>query len=936
MRRTLFALALFVLASHAQANILNVPGEFPTIQAGIDAAASGDTVLVGPGVYVENIDYKGRAIRLRSSGGAEVTFLTGTISVNEGEAVGTELCGFSVVNGSATSLVVIEANASIVIEDNIFFNNYGGEVLIGCYQGSVLIRHNLFHHNTVGSACVGVFSASTTIINNTFAENSRGFFSLTGSTTAKNNIVTGSNAYGVFGNYHELSYNDVFNNHPDFESAVAGPGTLSEDPLYLDPTQGRYELQLGSPCIDAGDAAVEFNDPDGTRNDMGAYAFFHELPLARSIVVGEIDNFHVTSPTPRIRWQYIGASGSAQVKYQIEVGTDADWSEAELWSSGEVNYPGFEAQYSGPPLGPGSTCFGRLRVADDSGWGAWTHFSFHRNTSPSIPAIVDPANDVTLPSSYVRLRIKRSLDAEGDAITYTFSVAVDSLFFDNVVELEGQTDSLTARLVAIDDPGRYWWRCRSFDGIEYSEWSAAASFLTRSGITIRVPSDFSTIQAAIDFAGSGDTVLVGPGLHTGRIDFAGKDVVVKSEAGPEMTMLQTEDGNPVVRLTRDESRAAVLEGFGFQGIHDNEELIRVDSLSSPTIRNNRFLYNSAQFTLIWVDSGRPLIEKNVFFNNEVGNACIGIVEDSSEIRNCTFHSNSRGFFNLSGEAIARNNIVTGSTGYGISGNYSFLEFNDVWNNEPDYSDSYMSGTYVMNISLDPLYRDAVAGDLHLQPLSPCINTGDPSPILNDPDGSRCDMGAFSFLAVAPSEFGLLEPPDELGHPLTSIAPVFRWNQSLPTSTSENVTYSLVISIDSNFAFSSTQAGISDSECLLAAPLSWGTRYWWKVLATSTYGGARWSDEVFTFRTMTLGDADGSGQLNISDIVFLINFIFAQGPAPDPLVSGDMNCDGRINIGDAVRLVNYMFLSGLAPCDDFPTMMPAVDFEKLESIPHSSD
>ncbi len=934
MFRTFLVLFLIVITSFLQANVLHVPGQYATIQAGIDAASSGDTVLVGPGVYVENIDYKGKAIRLRSSGGAETTYLTGTISVNEFEPVGTELYGFSVVDGSANLL--IEIHASIVIEDNVFFNNYGETVLIGCYQGSVLIRHNLFHNNTVGSACVGVFSANTTIINNTFADNSRGFFSLAGSTIAKNNIVTGSDAYGVFGNFLELSYNDVFDNHPDFESAVAGPGTLSEDPLYLDPVQGRYELQPGSPCIDAGDVAAEYNDPDGTRNDMGAYAFSYQLPFASSIIVGQSDNYHVISPTPIIRWQYIGAPGSGQIKYQIEVGSDIDWSEAELWSTGEIDSPGFEAQYSGSALAPGTNCFGRLRVADVGGWGDWSEFSFHRNTPPSIPAIVDPTDDEMLPNTYVRLRIKRSFDAEADDITYSFTVAADSLFTENIVELEGQTDSLTTRLVALNNPGRYWWRSRSFDGFEYSEWSAAASFLTRSGMTVLVPNDFPTIQAAIDFAASNDTVLVGPGLHTGRIDFAGKDVVVKSEAGPGMTWLRSDVGNPVVLLTRDESRAAVLEGFGFEAIDDNEELIRVDSLASPTIRNNRFLNNSALFVLILVDSGKPLIEKNVFYNNIVGNACVGIVEDSAEIRNCTFHANSRGFFSLGSEALARNNIVTGSAGYGVYGNYSVLEFNDVWDNEPDYSDSYVSGTYVLNISLDPLYNDAAVGDLRLLPLSPCINTGDPSAIFNDIDGSRCDMGALPFYAVAPDEFGLLEPENDFAYPLTSIAPLFRWGQSFPTSPGEAVIYALVISIDSNFVFSSTQSEIVEQEFRLTAPLSWGTRYWWKVLASGSYGGERWSEEVFTFRTMTLGDADGSGQLNISDVVFLINYIFAQGPAPDPLVSGDMNCDGRINIGDAVHLVNYMFLSGPAPCDDFPTMMPVVDFMQPEAIPETAE
>ncbi|MFH2056665.1 MAG: dockerin type I domain-containing protein, partial [bacterium] len=63
-----------------------------------------------------------------------------------------------------------------------------------------------------------------------------------------------------------------------------------------------------------------------------------------------------------------------------------------------------------------------------------------------------------------------------------------------------------------------------------------------------------------------------------------------------------------------------------------------------------------------------------------------------------------------------------------------------------------------------------------------------------------------------------------------------------------------------------------------------------------------------------GDADGSGGVNISDAVYLIQYIFVGGPAPDPYVAGDANCDGPVNMTDVVYLIQYIFASGAPPCD----------------------
>lgn len=64
---------------------------------------------------------------------------------------------------------------------------------------------------------------------------------------------------------------------------------------------------------------------------------------------------------------------------------------------------------------------------------------------------------------------------------------------------------------------------------------------------------------------------------------------------------------------------------------------------------------------------------------------------------------------------------------------------------------------------------------------------------------------------------------------------------------------------------------------------------------------------------TCGDADASGSVTVSDVVYLINFIFSGGTAPQPLASGDADCTGFITISDAVYLIAFIFSGGTAPC-----------------------
>jgi hypothetical protein len=89
-----------------------------------------------------------------------------------------------------------------------------------------------------------------------------------------------------------------------------------------------------------------------------------------------------------------------------------------------------------------------------------------------------------------------------------------------------------------------------------------------------------------------------------------------------------------------------------------------------------------------------------------------------------------------------------------------------------------------------------------------------------------------------------------------------------------------------------------------------------------WDGALGDSEVvpITVGLSICGDANGAGgdpAVDIDDIVYLINYVFGGGPAPDPIQSGDANCSGgdpSVDIDDIVYLINYVFGGGPSPCD----------------------
>lgn len=143
LRRFTVTLTLLFLARALAAQTLLVPSQFASIQAALNAAAPGDTVLVSPGTYVVNsLSFNGKAVTLKSTGGPTVTILDAqnldrVMVFAQNEGPGTVVDGFRIYRGKAG------------------FHLPGGGMY--CYEASPTIKNCVFLNNVAGQGPNALF-----------------------------------------------------------------------------------------------------------------------------------------------------------------------------------------------------------------------------------------------------------------------------------------------------------------------------------------------------------------------------------------------------------------------------------------------------------------------------------------------------------------------------------------------------------------------------------------------------------------------------------------------------------------------------------------------------------------------------------------------------------------------------------------------------------
>lgn len=195
-----------------------------------------------------------------------------------------EILNNKIHHNSSTSIgAAIDVNntANVVIKNNFIANNTssGNSGAIGCLNAPIDIHNNIIVNNTgtLAGAFVLKNQSNVSLVNNTIANNqaSNAFFIFGSNPIIRNSIVRDSN--NMFQNINGVVSVDYTN----ITGGFGGAGNIDIDPMFTAASAGNgaefdgfaadWTLAAGSPCIDAGDPAAEYNDEDGSTNDMGAF-----------------------------------------------------------------------------------------------------------------------------------------------------------------------------------------------------------------------------------------------------------------------------------------------------------------------------------------------------------------------------------------------------------------------------------------------------------------------------------------------------------------------------------------------------------------------------------------------------------------------------------------------------------------------------------------
>ncbi len=656
---------------------------FRHIQEGIDAAWDKDVVIVAPGHYRECINFRGKAITLRSKDPQDPGIVASTIidaegslstvTFDSGEGPDSVLTGFTVAGGRCG--VVCEDRCSPLIVSNLF---RGNDRAIQCsgLECSPVIKENTFTENSYG--VWAYYGTSPEIADNLITANSTGIWSNTESNIS-GNTITANRELGIlcFGPCGATIVGNVVSNNRG-GGITGGTDALTIAHNVITRNSGFGGVRMAVPSCTVADCVIT----DNSGNDAGAILYEGSglLQITNCVIAGnssaggggaiclkEQASIVVTNctiadnPTGGIwchpqagifivntvlwgnsPWQVSAPGVAPQIAYcDVQGGWPGDGNidAAPLFDEGFHLRPGSPCIDAGTATNaPGADFEGEVRPygtqvdigadeyvdTDFDSLPDWWERKYFGSVSVSGPQD-DPDGDGLTTLQEYQHGTNPALDADADGDGW--SDAYEIFHATNVFHP--------------DNPELTYYVNGTFGDDRYDGLAAFPE-------AIHGPK--KTFQAAIDAAITGwdYTVLVAPGTYSGPgnrgIDFGGKEITVKSAEGAGNTVIDCERLGRGFHFHGGETPASVLDGFTVRsGSADYGGGICCKAKSSPTIINCAITGNNADYGggISCDEQSNPGVINCILLSNSAkdgaGVQCLN--QSSPRITNCMIAAN---------------------------------------------------------------------------------------------------------------------------------------------------------------------------------------------------------------------------------------------------------------------------------------------------------
>ena len=699
--------SLLLLTAACVADVLNVPSEeYPSIQQAINLASDGNTIVVAPGRYYENINFLGKAVTVRSSNPNDPNIVATTIidgnrpadanfasvvTFKNGETTTSVIEGFTITGGTGSWLSVWWQFKGYL------WNRCGGGILCSNYS-TPTIRKNIITRNLAGEGggiyCYNHSNAAITdntisdnnaIINHGFADpnlNDSNIYdhgdggAIVGfqycNLTIKNNTIQHNHAYSYGGGIHLRQWSNglIENNLITQNSSMLGAGihiTYTSAPIVRKNTiteniatslggGGIYIYYLSNPLVEQ-----NLITQNSSSNGAGIGVYWDSNPTIRNNII-----------TKNLLGAGIRISGLAPVITNNTISFNRyNGIQYESGASPIITNNIITSNYSGNGINALGTA-GTIKYND-----VWGHSA--GNYSSTVGDLTGVNGNISADPKFINPDNNDfHLDCNSPCInTADPNSSTDYNDFDGQNRKMGQFVDIGA------DEAKPVWN------------------ITKS-------KQYDTIQAAVNDANNGQTIVVTVGSHKGtgnkNVDFMAKAITVQSAepndiAFIQSTIIDSENNGRGFWLHRGEGPNSIIQGisiinggsiFEGGGIYCGDPIFNIGS--SPTIRNCIFMYNAPidHGGAIYCGYGSNATITNCYFESNAFNPYgygggIYCYKSSPVITNCTFINNKAvgsgrhggavccwGDSMVSSNAIVANCLVIGnSAGHRGGGLYAY-------------------------------------------------------------------------------------------------------------------------------------------------------------------------------------------------------------------------------------------------------------------------